>query len=261
MVYPSLGADGGGSGSYSEYTVGHEMAHQWFYSIVGDDQVHDPWLDEALASYADMLFYRDQAPSAFDHYMGRNLSGYRGRAAAGGDRPVNTTIYDYPNDLPYFDIVYRKGAVFLDKLRETMGNDQFFGLLKDYIGTYSGKVATPRAFLDMAFTRSSDSVPKLISQYFSYGAFSNGTGYRLEVAWPKQLSTQGWGEVSYQADFPVSEAKLWLDGRLLYSGAGNGIAAFDMDGIEEGEYVLRLDLLDTQGALYQQAQRFKVTPR
>jgi hypothetical protein len=259
MVYPSLGADGGGSGSYSEYTVGHEMAHQWFYSMVGDDQVHDPWLDEAMTTYADMLFYRDQAPSVFDYYMGRNLSGYRGRAASGGDKPVNTNIYDYPNDLPYFDIVYRKGAVFLDGLRETMGDDQFSGLLKEYIKTYAGKVATPRAFLDMAYTRSGNRVAKLISQYFSYGAFSNGTGYQMEVSWPEQLSTQGWGEVGFQAGFPVSEAKLWMDGRLLYSGSGNGVASFNLDGMEEGEYILRLDLLDDQGALYQRAQRVKIT--
>ena len=30
----------------------HEVAHQWFYSLVGNDQAHDPWLDEVLATYA-----------------------------------------------------------------------------------------------------------------------------------------------------------------------------------------------------------------
>jgi hypothetical protein len=30
----------------------HEVAHQWFYSLVGNDQARDPWLDEALASWA-----------------------------------------------------------------------------------------------------------------------------------------------------------------------------------------------------------------
>ncbi|MDP9341913.1 MAG: hypothetical protein M3Q23_07370 [Actinomycetota bacterium] len=30
----------------------HEMAHQWFYSLVGNDQALDPWLDEALATWA-----------------------------------------------------------------------------------------------------------------------------------------------------------------------------------------------------------------
>ena len=32
--------------------VVHETAHQWFYSLVGDDQARDPWLDESLAEWA-----------------------------------------------------------------------------------------------------------------------------------------------------------------------------------------------------------------
>ena len=29
----------------------HEIVHQWFYSLVGNDQIDDPWLDEAFATY------------------------------------------------------------------------------------------------------------------------------------------------------------------------------------------------------------------
>jgi hypothetical protein len=32
--------------------VDHETAHQWFYSLVGNDQARDPWLDETLATWA-----------------------------------------------------------------------------------------------------------------------------------------------------------------------------------------------------------------
>jgi Peptidase family M1 domain len=31
----------------------HETAHQWFYSLVGNDQARDPWLDEGLATWAE----------------------------------------------------------------------------------------------------------------------------------------------------------------------------------------------------------------
>jgi aminopeptidase N len=34
------------------FVVTHETAHQWFYSLVGDDQARDPWLDETLAEWA-----------------------------------------------------------------------------------------------------------------------------------------------------------------------------------------------------------------
>src|SRR5439155_20499406 len=31
----------------------HEVGHQWFYGLVGNDQYRDPWLDEALTNYAE----------------------------------------------------------------------------------------------------------------------------------------------------------------------------------------------------------------
>ena len=41
-----------GRGSIEKDVVHHETAHQWFYSLVGNDQAQDPWLDEALATWS-----------------------------------------------------------------------------------------------------------------------------------------------------------------------------------------------------------------
>ena len=48
MAYPTIGFFGPTSG----VLVPHETAHQWFYSLVGNDQSRDPWLSEGLASWA-----------------------------------------------------------------------------------------------------------------------------------------------------------------------------------------------------------------
>jgi hypothetical protein len=58
-VFGDLGASGieypnlvfQGSGGLDRATA-HEAAHQWFYSLVGNNQARDPWLDESLASWA-----------------------------------------------------------------------------------------------------------------------------------------------------------------------------------------------------------------
>jgi len=44
----------------------HELGHQWFYALVGNDQGRDPWLDEGLASYAEARV--DGALGFFQHY-------------------------------------------------------------------------------------------------------------------------------------------------------------------------------------------------
>lgn len=48
VAYPTLGFVGDGS----LVLVPHETAHQWFYSLVGNDQWRDPWLSEGLATWA-----------------------------------------------------------------------------------------------------------------------------------------------------------------------------------------------------------------
>ena len=37
-------------------SVAHELAHQWFYALVGSDQVNEPWQDEALSEYATLRY-------------------------------------------------------------------------------------------------------------------------------------------------------------------------------------------------------------
>jgi hypothetical protein len=50
IEYPTLSFIG--ASNYPRLFVDHETAHQWFYSLVGNDQARDPWLDEALATWA-----------------------------------------------------------------------------------------------------------------------------------------------------------------------------------------------------------------
>jgi hypothetical protein len=49
IEYPNIVFQGPGS---LERATAHEAAHQWFYSLVGNNQARDPWLDESLASWA-----------------------------------------------------------------------------------------------------------------------------------------------------------------------------------------------------------------
>ena len=42
-----------------EFRIAHEAAHQWWYNLVGNDPVNEPWLDEGLAEYA-TYFYRER---------------------------------------------------------------------------------------------------------------------------------------------------------------------------------------------------------
>jgi aminopeptidase N len=48
-----------------QYTMAHEVAHRWWYGLVGNHSVYEPWLDEALATYSALIALEDtQGPEA-----------------------------------------------------------------------------------------------------------------------------------------------------------------------------------------------------
>lgn len=120
-----------GNGRSLETTVAHEIAHQWWYSMVGNDAQGEPWLDEGLASYSQVLYYEGiGAPelaaaelSFFRDYFGESRQ--RGR-----DAPLATP----PTGLQgiYVPVIYAKGALFFHSLRGQIGEAAFDRFLKGY---------------------------------------------------------------------------------------------------------------------------------
>jgi aminopeptidase N len=130
-----------------EWHIVHEVAHQWWYSVVGNDQVDDPWLDEALANYSTMLYYRllrdpAVAEATIDTHIHQRYEAY---VRAYGDGIVGGATRDYTT-ASYYPLVYAKGALFLEALQELMGDEAFFEGLQTYCRDYRYGVGTPEAF-------------------------------------------------------------------------------------------------------------------
>lgn len=37
--------------------ISHEVAHQWFYSVIGNDPYNEPWLDESFAEFLEAFVF------------------------------------------------------------------------------------------------------------------------------------------------------------------------------------------------------------
>jgi aminopeptidase N len=131
-----------------EGTVAHEIAHQWFYNTVGNDQIDEPWLDEALAQYATWLYY-------VDVYGEDVAQDYR---ASWDDRWDRVERADIPIGLPagtyvdkeYGAIVYGRGPLFLTTLADKMGQESFHEFLRDYYQSHKWGIGTGEAFKQLA---------------------------------------------------------------------------------------------------------------
>lgn len=109
----------------------HEVAHQWFYALVGNDQLAEPWLDEAFASYAQVLYYEQQIGSG---RATAQLDFYREMLSLHPDPtiPIGMGVGDYESERDYAIFVYYKGALFLEALRRDVGDAAFYDALRRY---------------------------------------------------------------------------------------------------------------------------------
>jgi hypothetical protein len=118
-----------------ELLAAHEMAHQWWYNIVHNDPVSEPWLDEALAEYSMKIYMEamrgeDDAGVLQVQRWQTPLDGLKGK---GQDTPVNQPVASFLNGTQYETIVYGKGALFYDLIRDAVGTRRFDRFLHAYL--------------------------------------------------------------------------------------------------------------------------------
>ncbi len=122
-------------------TVAHEVAHQWWYNLVGNDAQGQAWLDEGLASYSQIVYYEWQGAWAdAEQELETFRSQYRAGRAAGRDGIVNRPADAFHNN--YFILTYAKSALFFHALRTHMGDETFFDFVQHYYTTYRYREAT-----------------------------------------------------------------------------------------------------------------------
>lgn len=127
----------------ARYVAAHEVAHQWWYGVVGNDIYREPWLDEAFAQYSGIIYAEDAVgPDVAAADLQREVIRRYNSALADGDLPIGWAISDYPNFNVYYRTVYGKGALFLRTLRERLGDDAFFRALQLYYQRRRYDVAT-----------------------------------------------------------------------------------------------------------------------
>ncbi|MBQ3116466.1 MAG: M1 family metallopeptidase [Clostridia bacterium] len=136
--------------AYGEVIV-HETAHQWWQSVVGNNEIEHGFLDEGLAEYSVVIFYENYPEynltrellidssqktykvfcSVYDKIYGK----------------VNTvmlrSLKDFTSEYEYVNMAYIKPCIMYDMLRQTIGDKAFFNGLKKYYKQYSFLNATP----------------------------------------------------------------------------------------------------------------------
>ena len=143
------------------YLLVHEVSHQWWYGLVGNDQVREPWLDEALATFSGLLFYKSRYPD--DHLWAWEFVVFNWQPTG----RVNASTYVFSDQGSYMNAVYRRGAVFLADLRHAMGTSDFDVFLQDYCQSQSHKLSTADDFFSILSRHTGEDLSPLLEEYFT----------------------------------------------------------------------------------------------
>ncbi|MHB8932789.1 MAG: M1 family metallopeptidase [Bellilinea sp.] len=144
----------------------HEVAHQWWYAVVGNDVLEYPWQDEALATFS-AQFYEMVYDQNF--YFGA-LENYKLRVetleAASGEQAVSQSVADFSdNPQAYATVVYHKGYLFLEELRSQIGEQAFNAALQNYYQNNLYRLAPPAALLDSFETACNCELDELYNEW------------------------------------------------------------------------------------------------
>ncbi len=118
----------------------HEVAHQWWYAEVGSDQVAEPWVDEALATYTSGLYFAAQG--RFEEIYRYWESGYAQGRVRNRTAGIASPLRAFPGGVGYGGIVYSGGALFFHAVRERIGDDAFFRSLVRYRKEFRWRLAS-----------------------------------------------------------------------------------------------------------------------
>lgn len=131
------------SDSLAEAVVAHETAHQWFYGLVGNDQVREAWVDESLADYATMAFLQEKGRDRGNPYLHMRLAQSReAEAYAASGLDVWQSVERFPDWDSYVKLVYARGGAMLWQVREAWGKEKLHSCLREYVSRHQYGLAS-----------------------------------------------------------------------------------------------------------------------
>lgn len=140
-----------GDEAFFEWLVAHEVAHQWWYGLVGSDPLREAWLDESLTQYTTLQYVRSRSGEAAAARLRERF--FTGRYARevqdrGDNQPGKQTAQF--SRAAYGPMVYGKAPLFFDEVRATLGDDAFINWIRRYATDSRYRLVGPDALLAAA---------------------------------------------------------------------------------------------------------------
>lgn len=177
MEYPNLVLISDTVDVQSDYlnVIIHEIAHQWWYGLVGNNEFQYGWLDEGLTEYSTLLFYEEHPEyNVNTKELIKNTTNsyvtfvdvYK-KVFDTIDTSMNRKLNEYNNESEYVYIAYVKGMLMFDSLREFLGKEKFITGLQAYFKDNQFKIATPDNLINSFEKATKTSVRSIVESWMN----------------------------------------------------------------------------------------------
>ncbi len=152
---------------YLEIVIVHETAHQWWYGVVGNDEIDEAWLDESMAAYSEVVYFTELygEEQGQRYHKLANEDQYQQVMKSLYDPVVLKPLSEFKGWEDYGPLVYSKGAVFLNEIRNTYGKDKFNEIMSSYFDTYRFMNATTEDFQEVCEKVTGDDMDVLFENW------------------------------------------------------------------------------------------------
>jgi hypothetical protein len=191
-----------------EFTIDHELAHQYVAMLVGSDPIAEPVADEPLTQHLALLLleWREGKKVAGQMRDAQLKSAYQlHRMLGGADGKANRPTHEYTSNKEYAALIYGKAPLLFDEERKLVGDEAWLRALRSYVDENRYRWVTARTLTELA------------------GKQNPGSAKKLEA-----LRQHWWNEA--HGDEDLGEADL---GALLGGGAGKNLDPKTMQEIEK----------------------------
>lgn len=164
MEYPNLVmiSDSISENEVINYVIVHEIAHQWWYGMVGNNEFEDSWVDEGLTEFSTALFFENNTSYGmnYDQIMTNATDNYKNfvkiysKILGDVDESMDRNLTEFNTEPEYVNCIYTKGMLLFDHLRRSMTDQKFFKCLRDYFNRYKFLNSSSQALID-SFCKSS----------------------------------------------------------------------------------------------------------
>ncbi len=136
-----------------EFTIDHELAHQYSAMLVGSDPIAEPIADEPLTQHLALLLLEwRQGKAAADQMRDGQLEAafQMHRMLGGADAKANRATHEYTSNREYAAMIYGKAPLLFDAQRKLVGDEAWLKALRSYFDGYRYRWVTARTLTELA---------------------------------------------------------------------------------------------------------------